>query len=109
MGIDWISTLYAATVAAGGIVGYLKAGSTPSLAAGLLFGGLAGFGAYRTSVDPTDQWLTLGISLSLGGLMGFRFYNSGKFMPAGLVALLSVAMVGRCIYTLQTAPPGKND
>lgn len=35
-------------------------GSVPSLAAGLLFGGLAGFGAYQISNDPTNVWVSLG-------------------------------------------------
>ena len=37
-------------------------GSTISLAAGLLFGGIAGFGAYRMSNDPKDVWVSLGYS-----------------------------------------------
>lgn len=36
-----------------------------------------------------------GTSLALAGLMGYRFYNSGKFMPAGLVFTLSAFMVFR--------------
>lgn len=35
-------------------------GSVPSLAAGLLFGGLAGFGAYQISNDPRNVWVSLG-------------------------------------------------
>jgi len=35
-------------------------GSVPSLAAGLLFGGLAGLGAYQQSKDPKNVWLSLG-------------------------------------------------
>ena len=50
MPFDVISAAYAATVAAGGIIGYMKAGSTASLAAGLTFGGILGLGAYMTSV-----------------------------------------------------------
>ncbi|RZF33925.1 hypothetical protein LSTR_LSTR012267 [Laodelphax striatellus] len=95
MAIDYISFAYAATVASGGIFGYIKAGSIPSLGAGLLFGGLIGFGAYQTSVNPNNYLFLLGTSATLGGIMGFRFVNSGKFMPAGLITILSVAMVGR--------------
>lgn len=36
-------------------------GSVPSLAAGLLFGGLAGFGAYQISQDPRNIWVSLGL------------------------------------------------
>ncbi|RWS13718.1 hypothetical protein B4U79_00473 [Dinothrombium tinctorium] len=95
MPFDVISACYAAAVAAGGIIGYAKAGSVPSLAAGLLFGSVLGVGTYLTSVNPNNYHLTLGTSAVLSGLMGFRFYKSGKFMPAGLVTVLSLAMVIR--------------
>lgn len=62
--------------------------SIPSLAAGLLFGSVLGYGAYQTSQDPTDVAVFLGTSTALGGLMGYRFYNSGKIMPAGVIAIL---------------------
>ena len=41
---------------------YLLPGSVPSLAAGLLFGGLAGLGSYQLSQDPKNVWLFLGKS-----------------------------------------------
>ena len=63
-------------------------GSIPSLAAGLLFGSVLGYGAYQTSQDPTNVAVFLGTSTTLGGLMGYRFYNSGKIMPAGVIAIL---------------------
>lgn len=50
MPFDVISAGYAALVAAGGIIGYLKAGSVPSLVAGLAFGSVLGVGTYMTSV-----------------------------------------------------------
>uniref|UniRef100_A0A8D2KKR2 Transmembrane protein 14C n=1 Tax=Urocitellus parryii TaxID=9999 RepID=A0A8D2KKR2_UROPR len=77
---------YAALVATGGIIGYAKAGSVPSLAAGLFFGSLAGLGAYQLSQDPRNIWVFLATSGTLAGIMGMRFYHSGKFMPAGLIA-----------------------
>ncbi|PNJ71120.1 TMEM14B isoform 17, partial [Pongo abelii] len=45
----------------GGIVGYVKTGRVPSLAAGLLFGSLAGLGAYQLYQDPRNVWGFLGI------------------------------------------------
>ncbi|XP_053322374.1 transmembrane protein 14C [Spea bombifrons] len=95
MGVDWFGYGYAALVASGGIIGYVKAGSVPSLAAGLLFGSLAGLGAYQISNDPKNVLVSLMASGTLAGVMGFRFYNSGKFMPAGLIAGASLLMVGR--------------
>ncbi|KAF5901164.1 eukaryotic translation elongation factor 1 epsilon-1, partial [Clarias magur] len=86
MALDWAGYGYAALVASGGVLGYVKAGSVPSLAAGLLFGGLAGFGAYQISQNPNNIWVSLATSGTLAALMGRRFYNSRKMMPAGIVA-----------------------
>ncbi|KAJ8277548.1 hypothetical protein GJAV_G00076480 [Gymnothorax javanicus] len=95
MPVDWVGYGYAALIASGGIVGYVKKGSVPSLAAGLLFGGMAGFGAYRTSQNPKDIWVSLAASGALAGIMGMRFFKSRKFMPAGLMATASILMVGK--------------
>ncbi|KAK2859335.1 hypothetical protein Q5P01_003955 [Channa striata] len=104
MSVDWLGYGYAALVASGGVIGYVKAGSVPSLAAGLLFGGLAGFGAYQISNDPNNVWVSLATSGTLAGLMGKRFYASKKFMPAGLVAGASLLLVGKLSLTLLQKP-----
>jgi uncharacterized membrane protein (UPF0136 family) len=89
MAIDYISFAYAATIAAGGIMGYAKAGSTASLGAGLMFGTVMCYGAYQTSQNPNNYYLSLGASSLLMGVMGNRFlFQNAKFMPAGLVATL---------------------
>lgn len=44
--LDVFSATYAVLVAAGGILGYVKAKSIPSLAAGLTFGTLLGVGSH---------------------------------------------------------------
>ncbi|XP_063408769.1 transmembrane protein 14C-like [Mytilus trossulus] len=95
---DFVSIAYALTVTAGGLLGYIRAGSIPSLAAGVVCGGLMGVGAYQTSQDPKNIGLSLVTSALLTGVMGYRFMNSGKFMPAGLVAGLSILMVCRYGY-----------
>ncbi|XP_016319780.1 transmembrane protein 14C isoform X1 [Sinocyclocheilus anshuiensis] len=95
MAVDWAGYGYAALVASGGVIGYVKAGSVPSLAAGLLFGGLAGFGAYQTSQDPKNIWVSLAASGTLAAIMGKRFYNSRKIIPAGLIAGASVLMLAK--------------
>ncbi|KAM7370050.1 hypothetical protein PAMP_011335 [Pampus punctatissimus] len=104
MSVDWVGYGYAALVASGGVMGYVKAGSVPSLAAGLLFGGIAGFGAYQISNDPNNVWVSLGASGTLAGIMGKRFYGSRKFMPAGLMAGASLLMVGKLGMTLLQKP-----
>ncbi|CAB1341142.1 unnamed protein product, partial [Coregonus sp. 'balchen'] len=91
---------YAALIASGGVMGYVKAhtfiivpscllvspGSVPSLAAGLLLGDLAGVGAYQISQDPENIWVSLVTSGAMAAVMGKRFYGSRKMMPAGMMA-----------------------
>ncbi|CAB1436076.1 unnamed protein product [Pleuronectes platessa] len=54
MALDWIGFSYAVLVSVGGVIGFVKADSVPSLAAGLLFGLLAAVGAYLTSHNPKE-------------------------------------------------------
>ncbi|XP_063705546.1 transmembrane protein 14 homolog [Culicoides brevitarsis] len=110
MATDLLGYAYAATVAAGGVMGYAKAGSIPSLAAGLTFGVILGVGAYYTSQSPPKPLLQLGTAAVLGGVMGMRFARSGKLMPAGLIAGISAAMLIRGLVVYQRYLPivGKN-
>ncbi|NWV32239.1 TM14C protein, partial [Grantiella picta] len=107
MAVDWIGFGYAALVASGGIIGYAKAGSVPSLAAGLFFGSLAGLGAYQVSQNPHNVWVSLITSGALTAVMGTRFYNSRKFLPAGLIAGVSLLMVGRLALKMLEKPQEK--
>jgi uncharacterized membrane protein (UPF0136 family) len=92
---DIISYAYALTVLAGGLAGYAKAGSIPSLAAGILFSGCAAFGAYQTSNNPVSVHTGMFASGTLLGVMGYRYMMNAKFMPAGLVAILSAGQLVR--------------
>ncbi|OWA50562.1 hypothetical protein BV898_15073 [Hypsibius exemplaris] len=92
---DYLGYVYAAVVAAGGVTGYAKAGSVPSLAMGLLFGGVLGLGAYMVSQDRGNVLLSTIASGVLTGVMGSRFLKTGAFMPAGMVASLSFLMLLR--------------
>uniref|UniRef100_A0A2I3SWU1 Transmembrane protein 14B n=1 Tax=Pan troglodytes TaxID=9598 RepID=A0A2I3SWU1_PANTR len=112
--LHWFGFGYTALVVSGGIVGYVKAGSVPSLAAGLLFGSLAGLGAYQLYQDPRNVWGFLAAtSVTFVGVMGMRSYYYGKFMPVGLIAgarwsmaLVAQAVVQWCdLSSLQPPPP----
>ncbi|KAI4875785.1 hypothetical protein NFI96_018327 [Prochilodus magdalenae] len=97
MAVDWWGFGYAAAVVFGGFLGYKRKGSLVSLMAGLFFGGISGYGAYRVSADPRDIWISLAASGALGLVMGMRFRKSGKLMPAGIMAGLSLLMVVRLL------------
>jgi uncharacterized membrane protein (UPF0136 family) len=92
----------------GGLMGYIKAHSTPSLVAGLVCGLIAIFLGYRY-----DWRLALPcafiLALVLIFLMGRRYLRTRKPMPALLIVILSliVAVVQVYIYVtvgLGTAP-----
>ena len=76
---------------AGGIMGYVKAGSTASLIAGSISGLLLLLAAFLL---PSHVL----IGLALGGivsllLIGYflpAFFRTGKMMPAGMMSLLSI-------------------
>lgn len=86
--------IYGALVLAGGVMGYVKAKSLPSLISGLAFGlallvcGLGMLQGARASAGAA-----VGLAVALLAVMGIRFAKTKKFMPAGLIALLSVIVV----------------
>ena len=89
--IVWV---YGALVLAGGAMGWAKAKSKPSLISGIVFGvalGFFGYGIYQG--HTSDIRVAAAIAGLLGVIMGIRFAKSKKFMPAGLVAILSVVVV----------------
>ncbi|XP_048386406.1 transmembrane protein 14A isoform X2 [Stegostoma tigrinum] len=100
MSIDWVSFSYAAIVTVGGILGYTRKGSVMSLMSGLLFGSLAGYGAYQVSNDPRNVKISLLTAGILTTVMGVRYKRSGKVIPAGLIAGVSLFMVLRLVFMM---------
>jgi uncharacterized membrane protein (UPF0136 family) len=76
---------------AGGIMGYVKAGSTASIIAGSVSGVLLLLAAFLL---PNYFALGLGlaalVSILLAGRFVPAFLKSGAFMPGGLMSILSV-------------------
>jgi uncharacterized membrane protein (UPF0136 family) len=90
---------YGGAIALGGLVGFLKRGSVASLGAGCGSGGMilllahASLQKYRRGeAAHFETAASLLIALLLSAAMGSRYRSSGKFMPAGMVAALSLAM-----------------
>merc|ERR1712179_55919 len=98
--IDVIPCCYSASLITGGIYGYIKTGLAHSIPTGFIFGALAGYGAYRSTKDSSDQYLNLGTSFLLTLSTGHRFYKSKKLVPIGLIACFSFLMAVRSSYLL---------
>ena len=76
---------------AGGIMGYVKAGSTPSLIAGSITGILLIVAALLLPAHQlAGLMLALVVSLLLAAQFLPKFLRTGKAMPAGLMSILSV-------------------
>lgn len=94
--LAWLILLYALLVLAGGILGYVKARSKPSLISGVVSGIALAIAWYISLQNPLVGF-PLAALFALGLLIVFaiRFRKTNKFMPAGLMAILSlVATVG---------------
>ncbi|TKS85502.1 Transmembrane protein 14A [Collichthys lucidus] len=100
MAVDWIGFAYAAAISFGGFMGYKRKGSVMSLMAGLVFGGLSAYGALNVSNDSKDIKVSLLASGVLSVVMGMRYKKSGKLMPAGIMAGLSLLMVFRLLLLI---------
>src|ERR1700745_2383437 len=76
---------------AGGIVGYVKAGSVPSIIAGSITGVLLLVAAFLLPEHRAAGLATAFIiSLLLAGQFVPKFLRTGRAMPAGLMSILSV-------------------
>src|ERR1043166_3383641 len=76
---------------AGGIIGYVKAGSMPSIIAGSITGILLLVGAWMLPEHQVAGLLTvLIVSVLLAAQFVPKFIGTGKAMPAGMMSILSV-------------------
>ena len=91
-----IVLVYAVLVIVGGGLGFVRAGSRPSLIGGLV-GGL-GLLAAAWGLGRAQAWgLGVALALTLALLVFFvvRYVRTRAFMPGGLMAILSLfALVG---------------
>jgi uncharacterized membrane protein (UPF0136 family) len=82
--ILWI---YVVLLVVGGLIGFLKAGSKPSLVASVLFAALLSLCA----VGMLHRVITDVLLSSLLVVFGMRLAKTRKFMPAGMMLVLTVA------------------
>ena len=87
--------VYALLLGIGGLMGYLKAGSRPSLIAGSI-SALAALAALGLSAANHRLGVPLGLllSITLFVLFGYRYaVKTRKFMPSGLLAIASLVVL----------------
>lgn len=90
----WIVLTYALLVFLGGIFGYVKAGSTASLIMGVAFAVALSTSAFAMFNEKKIGFTTAIITtLILAAFFLYRFAISFNFMPAGLMSLLSLAVL----------------
>jgi uncharacterized membrane protein (UPF0136 family) len=92
--------VYATVVFAGGLMGYLKAGSKPSLIAGVVSAALlaGAFWMSRTN-GVAALWFAAGIAGLLAVVFLMRFLKTRSFMPSGMMLALSVAAAAYFAWT----------
>ena len=84
--------VYGALVLAGGIMGFKKAGSRPSLVAGIASQALLLLAALLLFLGRSSgAYLAMLVAAVLLVFFGMRWMKHRKFMPAGLMSLASVA------------------
>jgi uncharacterized membrane protein (UPF0136 family) len=94
--------VYALLLAAGGIMGFVKARSKPSLIAGLI-SALVALVAFYFSTPRSQFGFPLGMTLAifLSILFGYRYALRGrKLMPSGLMAIVSLVVLGVMILVM---------
>lgn len=90
----WIVLAYALLVFLGGIFGYVKAESTPSLVMGVGFAVIL-----STSVFAMFNEKKIGFTIAfattalLAAFFLYRFFHTLNFMPSGLMSLISLSVL----------------
>jgi uncharacterized membrane protein (UPF0136 family) len=96
--------VYGVALILGGVMGYVKAKSVPSLVAGGLCGVIALLLAYYYATFHFAPHAALLLSLFLLALMGRRYLRTRKAMPALLVVALSLAVAITQVVVLVATP-----
>jgi uncharacterized membrane protein (UPF0136 family) len=90
-----ITTLYALLVIVGGAIGYLAAGSIPSLVASAIIGSLlllASIALFRNR--PWGLWVALAITLFVAGFFSWRFATTLAWIPLIMIATSCLTFAG---------------
>lgn len=88
-----VTALYGLIVLGGGLMGFIKAQSVPSLIMGGFTGALLLVMAWGIwNACKYSYWFAFAISVFLGAFFGYRYWSTMAFMPAGLMAVISLVV-----------------
>ena len=87
-----VFVIYGILMLAGGIFGFMKAGSKASLVTGIISGIsiLAGVWFLMQGQYDAGRAVIAFTSFALTGIFGLRLYHTRKMMPSGMLLVLSV-------------------
>jgi uncharacterized membrane protein (UPF0136 family) len=96
---SWLVLIFAILVAAGGVMGYIRAGSTASLVAGAISGILlAGSAiAMMRGAYQAGWWVALVVTILLLARFGMAALKEFKMMPGGMVIIMSLIVLAALI------------
>ena len=95
-----IALAYGLLVLAGGFMGFKKAGSRPSLIAGIVSMALMLLAAILLfSGKPSGAPLAILVCAALLVFFGMRWMKNRRFMPSGLMSLLSAAALFLLVWS----------
>ncbi|KAF2285768.1 hypothetical protein GH714_007723 [Hevea brasiliensis] len=101
---------YGLILVVGGLVGYVKRGSVASLGGGVGTGlvlVLAGYLSLKAFGRRKNSYLALVIetvcAAALTFIMGQRYVQTSKIMPAAIIAGISALMTGFYVYKIATS------
>ncbi|HEX2579822.1 MAG TPA: TMEM14 family protein [Rhabdochlamydiaceae bacterium] len=103
----YIVAIYGLLILVGGVIGHLKAGSLASL----IMGGVSGLllliasgGMFSKKNFKKSAFFALILTLVLDAFFSYRFMTTLKFLPSGLLALVSLGVIAGLIATLRRPP-----
>jgi len=101
----WTTIIYAIIVFVGGMVGHSVAGSKASLYSGIIFSILLVISGLSLLFHKKfGAIFSLALTLILDGFFSYRFMLSFSFMPSGMMALLTLIVLGIQVYSLRRNP-----
>lgn len=100
-----LMVVYGLIMIGGGYLGYVKAQSRVSLIMGCASGVIVVISALVTKVNPfVGQVIFAVLAGVLTLVFGFRLFQTAKFMPSGVLFLLSAAAAGITAYQILALP-----